>query len=79
MVLLRVVFWSQNRRTRQIKWIGVAQSLVKKRDAQVFSQREAETTVAQLQRLDRFRTGTFAIETALLGIMAEGYHGEPFS
>lgn len=70
MVLIQVVFWSQNRRTRQIKWIGVAQSLVKKRDAQVFSQRDAEATVAQLQRQERFRTGVFTLETAMMGIMA---------
>ncbi|GAA5531017.1 hypothetical protein Hgul01_04841 [Herpetosiphon gulosus] len=79
MVLIQVVFWSQNRRTRQIKWIGVAQSLVPKRYARVFSQRDAEVMVAQLQRLDRFRRAVMTLETAMVGIMAEGYHGEPFS
>lgn len=69
MVLIRVEFWSQNRCTRQTKWIGVAQSLVKKRDAQVFSQRDAEVMVAQLQRLERFRRAVMTLETALLGVV----------
>lgn len=69
MVLIQVVFWSQNRRTRQTKWIGIAHALVKKRDAQVFSQRDAEATVVQLQQLDRFRRAVMTLETAIIEII----------
>lgn len=66
MVIIKAVFISENTRTRQTKFIGPGDSLVRKRDAEVFSQEQAEAKISQMRRNGRFRQFEMTIESAIL-------------